>query len=122
MGCFTREFSTAEIGLGCLLPQDEKKEPVHVLVLNIVENFDPLWNLVKEFCDYLIIEDATSEEESFYRLRQFQIYKGSVNCSGIEGNNSVLVWKVSTQALETEYLEEENEFGFFGQILVRSHH
>ena len=93
-----------------------------MLVLNIVENFDPLWNLVKEFCDYLIIEDATSEEESFYRLRQFQIYKGSVNCSGIEGNDSVLVWKVSTQALETEYLEEENEFGFFVQILVRSHH
>ena len=116
MGCFTREFSTAEIGLGCLLPQDEKKEPVHVLVLNIVENFDPLWNLVKEFCDYLIIEDATSEEESFYRLRQFQIYKGSVNCSGIEGNDSVLVWKVSTQALETEYLEVENEFGFFAQF------
>ena len=104
MNCFTLESTTAEIGLGCVLPRGEKKEPVHLLVLNVVGDFNPLWNFVKKFSDYLIIEDATNEDDSFYRHPQFSIYKGSAK--GLEGIDSVLVWKSSTGALEANYIEE----------------
>lgn len=115
MDCFTREATTAEIGLGCiLLPQSERKEPVHLLVLNVVGDFDPLWNFIKGFSDYLIIEDATNnEDEKFYRRTQFSTYKGASKCPGLEGIDSVLVWKSSADALVAEWFEGNgNDFGF----------
>ena len=46
--CFTREATTSEIGLGCVLPpQSERSEPIHLLVLHVVGNFDSLWDFVK---------------------------------------------------------------------------
>ena len=41
-GCFTLESTTAEIGLGCVLPRGEKREPVHLLILNVIGDFNPL--------------------------------------------------------------------------------
>ena len=110
--CFTRESTTAEIGLGCVLPQNENKEPVHLLVLNVVGDFDPLWDFIKEFSDYLIIEDATNEDDCFYQRLQFSKCKGSPGSPGLEGIESVLVWKSSTQALQADYLEAGNDFRF----------
>ena len=112
--CFTRKSTTAEIALGCVQPRGEKKEPVHLLVLNVVGNFDPLWDFIKEFSDYLIIEDPSSDEETepFNRLPGFPIYKGSSNCSGLEGIGSVLVWKPSTRALVANNMAAGNELGF----------
>ena len=104
---FTRESTTAEIGLGCILPQNEKKEPVHLLVLNVVGDFDPLWDFIKGFSDYLIIEDATNEDERFYRRPQFAKCKGSSICLGLEGIDSVLVWKSSTKTMQLELLDPE---------------
>lgn len=117
--CFTREMTTAEIGLGCVLPQDGKKEPVHLLVLNVVGDFDPLWDFIKGFSDYLIIEDAINEEDCFYQRRQFSKCKGSPNCPGLEGIDSILVWKSSTQSLQADYLEAGNEFGF-GHLQIKT--
>ena len=100
-GCVTQQSTTAEIGLGCLLPRSEK--PVYLLVLNVVGDFDPLLDFVKEFSDYLIIEDSTNEDESFYLRPR----------PGIEGIGSVLVWKSSADSLAAKWFEgSDNEFGF----------
>ena len=109
----TRESMTAEIGLGCVVPLEENQDPVHLLVLNVVGDFHQLWNFIKSFSDYLIIEDATREEERFYRRPQFPSYKGSSSSPGLEGIDSVLVWKQSSDALVSEFQDgSDNYFGF----------
>jgi len=110
----TCEPITADIGLGCVLPLAENKDPAHhMLVLNVVGDFDQLWDFVKDFSDYLIIEDATHEEERFYRRPQFSNYKGDPSCPGLEGINSVLVWKPSLDGLIADFQEgNDNLFGF----------
>jgi len=111
--CFTRELMTAEIGLGCIVPLNKTLAPVHLLVLHVVGDFDQLWDFIKAFSDYLIIEDATSEEERFYRRPQFSNYKGDPNCPGLEGIKSVLVWKPSLDGLVSDFYDgNENQFGF----------
>ena len=111
--CNTRESTTAEIGLGCLLPQTGNRDLRHLLVLNIVGDFDPLWDFIKVFSDCLIIEDSTNEEERFHRRPKFSAYKGSPTCLGLEGIGSVLVWNVSHKVLVAKaYIGNENEFGF----------
>ena len=111
--CYTRESITAEIGLGCIIPLAENQAPVHLLVLNVVGDFDLLWDFIQAFSDYLIIEDATNEEERFYRRPQFPGYKGSSNSPGLEGIESVLIWKQSPDALVVDFQEgSDNQFGF----------
>ena len=109
----TRESVAAELGLGCVLPLAENRDPVHLLVLNVVGDFDLLWDFIKAYSDYIIIEDATNEEERFYRRPQFSNYKGAATFMGLEGIKSVLVWKPSLDALVADYHEgSDHPFGF----------
>ena len=59
---------TAEIGCGCLLIENSGvRKAQNVLVTHVVGDFTPLWPFILQFADHLLIEDATSEEDGFYR-------------------------------------------------------
>ena len=91
----------------------ENQAPVHLLVLNVIGDFDLLWDFIKAFSDYLIIEDASVEEERFYRRQKFPTYKGSCASTSLESIDSVLVWKPSHDALIADFQEgSDNQFGF----------
>ena len=112
----TNQSTTAEIGIGFILRQtkDNKQEPVYLLVLHIVGDFDPLWKFIKDLSDVLIIEDSINQNyEQFHRRPQFSTYKGSPSFPGLDGIETTLVWKVSVDDLELNpYEGNDNDFGF----------
>ena len=118
-GSTTAQPTTAELGLGfvkehvidhvsdcrdgdeCECP--EKDEYRHCLVLHIVGDFRPLWDLVNEFSEYLIVEDTTNEARTFHKSylqknTTMQMYK----------NLKVVVWTPSTEALKVERPNSES--------------
>ena len=107
---FTEQSTTAEIGLGCILPLTGNRNPIHLLVLNIVGNFDPLWDFISVFSDYLIIEDSKSKKERFYHRT-----KDTLSCTGLEEITKVLVWETSDKFSPIKQFNKEdasNDLGF----------
>jgi len=104
-----------------------KERSVHLLQLHVVGDFDSLWDIVKGFSDYLIIEDATNNKDGhyrrktrFYRRPQFSTNKGASNCPGLEGIDSVLVWKSSADALVADWFPVSGNEFVFEHLQIRS--
>ena len=118
-GSTTAQPTTAELGLGfvkehvidhvpdcrdgdeCECP--EKDEYRHCLVLHIVGDFRPLWDLVNEFSEYLIVEDTTNESRTFHKS-----YLQKNTTMQMSKNLKVVVWTPSTEALKVERPNSES--------------
>ena len=97
------------------------KGAVHLPQLYVVGDFDSLWDFVKGFSDYLIIEDATNNKDGqFYRRPQFSTNKGASNCPGLEGIDGVLVWKSSADALVANWFTGSGNEFVFEHLQIRS--
>jgi hypothetical protein len=75
--------------------------------VQVVGEFGPFWDFAQDFADYLIIEDSTRENDTFYK-RHLQ---GKTVIKKLD-NFNVVVWRTSTEALRTESNDSERYYGF----------
>ena len=97
--------SAAEIGLGYV----SLSRVEHFLVLHVTGDFEPLWDLIVEFCDYLIVEDSPDEKNAF---RQLQEIKSKRLTSKQLKDKSVVIWEPSHYELNDEVIDNE-DFSYY---------
>ena len=97
--------SAAEIGLGYV----SLSRVEHFLVLHVTGDFEPLWDFVIEFCDYLIVEDSPDEKDAF---RQLQEIKSKRLTSKQLKDKSVVIWEPSTYELNDAVIDNE-DFSYY---------
>nr|CAH0107871.1 unnamed protein product [Daphnia galeata] len=109
----------AEIGVGCLVidgtPQTNessattKKSIQHVLVIHVVGNFRPLWQCLKSFANYLLVEDSTIENQRF--CLTFPPDSSTTAQGLLDSFDFSCVWTPSTGEMSWyEFDEKINEF------------
>ena len=81
INCFTKQPTSAEISIGCIVEVKPRAEQGttssasssssssiveavrHFLILHVVGNFEPLWPFIENFADHLVIEDSVDSAE-----------------------------------------------------------
>ena len=115
--CITSESLSAEIGCGCVqMEGSEKFQPL--LVTHVVGDFRPLWPFLRQFSDYLLIEDAPDDKDGVCNLLMTEENKrilqdiSTVN-SKLESSNIpyVCIWKPSDGEVQSD-MKDSDECGF----------
>ena len=115
--CITSESLSAEIGCGCVqMEGSEKFQPL--LVTHVVGDFRPLWPFLRQFSDYLLIEDAPDDKDGVCNLLMTEENKrilqdiSTVN-SKLESSNIpyVCIWKPSDGEVQSD-MKDGDECGF----------
>ena len=92
--------TAAEIGVGCV----SESTIQNFLVLHVIGDFEPLWDFIIEFSDYLIVEDSPDEKDAF--LRRQVVTSQNPEAKPLK-DASIVIWEPSTEELSDETVDSE---------------